>query len=149
MTELLFHAPRRIVRRIFLHCSASETHISGRDLVNVIDGWHRSRGFAEIGYHFVVDKEGIVLPARSLEKTPAAQKGNNTATIAICVHGLEFRDTWPHSAQASAVINLCGQINSAYRGIIAFWGHNEVSAKACPVFDYRTLLSLDRWRRMP
>ena len=154
MTDGQFLAPKRNVRRVFLHCSAWDDPMAGWNLVAEIRRWHtdpkpKGNGWNDIGYHYVIDKEGVIMPGRSLETTPAAQLGNNRATIAICVHGLTFADTWPHGAQAAAVINLAGQINAALHGIVGWWPHNAVSNRACPVFDVTKLLGLDRWRRMP
>jgi N-acetylmuramoyl-L-alanine amidase len=137
------------VNRVFLHCSASEAEFAGKDLVDLIDGWHLERGFDCIGYHFVIDKRGARLDGRSLEKTPAAQKGHNRMTIAICAHGLHFPPEWYKGKQARAILDLCQEINLAYSGLISYWPHNAVSNKACPVFDVEQLLNLDRFRRMP
>jgi hypothetical protein len=85
------------------------------------------------------------MPGRHLEKTPAAQKGHNAGTIAIMVHGLEtFTEL-----SLDACRDLCAEINEACEGRITFHGHCEVSAKTCPVFDYKGLLKLDRLGRMP
>lgn len=45
--------------------------------------------------------------------------------------------------QFDALIKLCKDIDEAYDGKITFHGHKEVSAKACPVFDYKEILGLD------
>ena len=153
MTDGQFLAPKRNVRRVFLHCSAWDSAMAGQELVAEIRRWHtdpkpKGNGWNDIGYHFIIDGMGEVMPGRSLEKTPAAQRGNNLKTIAICTHGLTFPETWPRGAQAASVISLCGQINVAYHGVIAFHGHNEVSNKSCPVFPVPDLLGLDRWSRM-
>jgi hypothetical protein len=147
---MIFEAPERPVTRVFIHCSADDSDVEGHDLVELITGWHLARSFSTIGYHFILDKTGAILPGRDLELIPAAQKGNNTGTIAICAHGLVFPEHWTKSAQAGAVINLCAMISTAYAGLVAFWAHNEVNSnKTCPVFDHKALLGLDRWRRMP
>ncbi len=141
----VFGRPRRRVDRVFLHCSASDDDtLSGDQLVETVRDWHRARDFADVGYHFLIDKLGAVLPGRDLEKTPAAQKGHNVATVAIMVHGLE---NFPRP-MLDACRLICGEINEAYAGRISFHGHREVSAKACPVFDYEDLLGLDRFGRM-
>jgi N-acetylmuramoyl-L-alanine amidase len=138
----MFAKPTRAVSRVFLHCSASSNRAyTGKRLREEIEAWHRERGFAQIGYHFVVDHLGEVIAGRSLEKTPAAQQGHNTGTIAICAHGLRKEDFTP--AQLYALANLCHDINDAYGGAVTFHGHREVAAKDCPVFDYKTLLDLD------
>lgn len=141
----MFERPRRRVERVFLHCSASDADsLASRKLVETVRVWHLARGFSDVGYHFLIDKHGEVLAGRSLEKSPAAQKGHNAGTIAICVHGLgEFPQP-----MLDACRELCRSINEAWRGRISFHGHCEVSAKSCPVFDYKGLLSLDKFARM-
>lgn len=143
----MFEAPKRHVNRVFIHCSASDVPLTGLDLVCEIDFWHKTRKpkpFREIGYHFVFDKLGWIGAGRSLELQPAAQYPYNKHTIAICVHGLEnFPCVMIDSLRA-----LCGQINQAYSGVIAFWPHNAVSNKSCPIIDIDDILGLDKWRRM-
>ena len=139
-----FTPPRRAVRRVFLHCSASDN--PEHDDVQVIRRWHRERGFSDVGYHYVVTKAGFVQTGRPLERDPAAQEGHNQATIAICANGLAVDRFTP--VQLTAVRDLCRAIAGAYRGRVTFHGHCEGSAKACPVFDYRGLLGLDAAGRM-
>lgn len=142
----LLEPPRRRIGRVFLHCSASDDEaLAGDRLVAEVRAWHLARGFSDVGYHFLVDKRGSVMPGRGLEKAPAAQKGHNAGTIAIMVHGLE---EFPKPA-LDACRDLCRSINEACEGRITYHGHCEVSAKPCPVFDYSALLGLDRFGRMP
>ena len=139
-----FVKPARPVNRVFLHCSASDR--PEHDSAAVIDAWHKQRGWTGIGYHFFVRKDGTLEPGRSLEKTPAAQEGNNTGTIAICLHGLA-REAFTE-AQFATLRTLCDQINQVYGGLVTFHGHCEVAAKACPVFSYREVLGIDKDGRM-
>lgn len=146
----MFTKPKRPVNRVFIHCSASDAtgpDYVGQGLVKTIDGWHRAREFNGIGYHFVIDKTGAVMAGRGLERTPAAQEGHNSGTIAICVHGLDVsRFT---AAEFASLLSLCKEINTAYNGTITFHGHREVNKlKTCPVFDYRKVLGLDQYGRM-
>lgn len=138
---MTFSKPRRAVSRVFIHCSASDH--AHHDDVSVIKDWHvRGRGWSDVGYHYFITKAGVVQAGRPLEQVPAAQSSHNTGTIAICLHGLEERNFT--QAQFKALRNLCSEINEAYDGNVTFHGHNEVAAKACPVFDYRAVLRLDR-----
>lgn len=146
VATISFDAPKRSVNRVFIHCSASEddTLIDGM-LYRKIRQWHvKERGWSDIGYHYLIDKLGNIQPARPLNKIPAAQKGHNTGTIAIMVHGLENF----HKLSMNSLHHLCNQIHFAYSGRISFHGHCEVSNKTCPVFDYKEVLKLDRWGRM-
>lgn len=123
--------PRRRVGRVFLHCSASDDDgPAGDRLVAEVRAWHLGRGFPDIGYHFLIDKQGSAIPGRGLEKAPAAQKGHNAGTIAIMIHGLAV-DRFPAVA-LDACRDLCRSINEAWEGRITYHGHCEVSAKTCP-----------------
>lgn len=121
---------------MFLHCSASE-----HGDVERIREWHLERGWKDIGYHYVILKDGTVEVGRPIEQIPAAQRGHNKGTIAICLIGL-YEDRFT-PAQRVALVALCNEIDDAYGHEITFHGHNEVAAKACPVIDYRRWLDLD------
>lgn len=75
------------------------------------------------------------------ERAPAAQQGLNTGTIAICLHGLD--EALFTTSQYESLRALCRAIENSYSRRIRFRGHCEVSNKACPVIDYRSILSLD------
>jgi N-acetyl-anhydromuramyl-L-alanine amidase AmpD len=136
---MAFEKPRREVERVFLHCSASDR--PAHDDVAVMREWHLARGWSDVGYHFFIRKDGEVQDGRDLEVTPAAQAGHNTATIAICLHGLAVENFT--EAQYRGIVALCNEIHEAYGGMVTFHGHCEVSSKACPVFSYREVLGLD------
>jgi N-acetyl-anhydromuramyl-L-alanine amidase AmpD len=109
--------------------------------------WHTKpvnqggRGWADVGYHFFIAKDGTVQPGRPLEAVPAAQIGYNKGAIAICLHGLsESRFT---SQQIQALVMMCGAMRDACGPSLRFRGHCEVAAKACPVINYRSILNLD------
>jgi len=135
-----FVAPKREIDRVFVHCSASSNPKHGD--VEVIRDWHKQRGWSDIGYHFFIPFDGKLQKGRGLEKTPAAQKGHNVGTIAICLHGLEKDDFT--TEQFETVKNLCNDINHVISDV-TFHGHCEVSAKACPVFDYKEVLNLNQF----
>ncbi len=134
---MIFKKPARWVNKVFVHCSASDSLRD--DNVATIRKWHLARGFTDIGYHYYIDKKGIVNLGRSLEKVPAAQEGHNTGSIAICCGGL--KDFTP--PQMKSLKALCEQINKVYGGLVTFHGHREVNAnKSCPVYAYKEILNL-------
>lgn len=135
----MFNKPRRKVTRVFIHCTASD--LVKHDSVAAIRKMHLDRGWSDIGYHLFIRKNGKLEAGRDLEKIPAAQKGHNTNSIAICLHGLK-KDKFTKS-QFDSLKRLCLEINDAYNGEISFHGHCEVASKACPVFDYKAILKLD------
>ena len=134
----MFKRPQRTVEKVFVHCSASSNpNVDAAE----VDRWHKQNGWAGIGYHYFIKTDGTLEEGRNLETTPAAQKGHNTGSIAICLNGLR-RDDFTE-AQFTTLRALCREIEQAYEGDITFHGHNEVAAKECPVFDYMTVLNLD------
>lgn len=139
MSGIDFKKPQRPVINVFIHCSASDH--ADHDDIKIIDEWHKKRGWSEVGYHFFIKKNGELQKGRDLEKTPAAQQGHNSGSIAICLAGLnieKFTDD-----QFNTLRGLCYLINVAYKKNVTFHGHCEVSSKSCPVFDYREVLKLD------
>ena len=133
---IAFTRPLRQVDKVFIHCSASDH--PEHDNVDTINRWHLERGWDGIGYHLVITKDGAIHPGRDLEKIPAAQKGHNTGSIAICLTGL--RDFTIDQMGALAMLAMV--INREYRGAVSFHGHCEVANKLCPVFAYRDVLAL-------
>ena len=134
-----FIIPERFVSTVFLHCSASNNPL--HDHVQVIRQWHIEKGWSDIGYHYFIRTDGVIQRGRNIEKQPAAQKGHNLGSIAICLHGLNEEDFTEE--QYKALILLCGQIDHTYGHKISFHGHREVSSKLCPVFDYKRVLNLN------
>ena len=143
----LFRLPVRTVDTVFVHCTASDR--PEHDDVSVIRDWHLREGWADVGYHFLINKDGTIQPGRSLERIPSAQKGFNTGSIAVSMHGLIERNFT--QAQVTALQSLAGSIVDAYAGInrtLRFQGHCEVAAKACPVVNYKAILALDASGRL-
>lgn len=137
----MFEKPERRIDRVFIHCSASKN--PDHDDIKVIDRWHRDRGWRMVGYHYFIQSDGNIQDGRPVEVTPAAQYPHNTGTIAICLHGLhDFTDS-----QFASLRIFCKEILKALPHV-TFHGHNEVSVKSCPNFDFRTVLELDEKGRM-
>lgn len=140
---MVFLKPHRHINRVFLHCSASD--YDHHDDISVIKKWHvEENGWSDVGYHFFIKSTGEVQIGRSLERTPAAQKGHNAHTIAICLHG----KTKFTPEQFRSLRHLCDEINRSYNSI-TFHGHNEVApGRECPVYNPQAVLGLDENGRM-
>ena len=135
---------KRHIDTVFIHCSASDN--PEYDNVAVIRRWHLARGWSDCGYHYYIQKPGILQIGRSVDRIPAAQYRHNVGSVAICVGGLEKFTL----AQGDRLIKLCQFLQKLHgREHLRFRGHNEVSRKSCPVFDYKTLLQLDSNGHMP
>lgn len=133
----VYKKPYRRVEQVFIHCSDSDR--PEHDDVSVIRDWHLARNFSDVGYHYFIQNDGTIQPGRGLNKIPAAQKGHNTLSVAICLHG---RNKFT-KAQKQSLVSLCREINKEHDGGVTFHGHKEVSNKTCPNFNYKRLLKLN------
>lgn len=128
----------RKINKIIIHCSATPEgrHVS----VNDIDKWHRDRGFAKIGYHWVVYLDGSIHKGRAEDVAGAHVAGNNSDSIGICYIGgvdasMKAKDTRTEK-QKIAIRNLVSDLQKKYPGA-SVHGHNEFAAKACPSFNVK------------
>ena len=138
--DISFTSPKRKISTIFLHCSA--TDVESHDDISVMKRWHMvDNGWSRVGYHFFINKNGNIQQGCPIEQIPIAQKGHNTGSIAICLHGLKKSKFT--TQQLESVKKLCKAITDSYDKKIRIRGHKEVSSKACPVFDYKATLGLD------
>lgn len=72
----------RKITHISVHCSFSP---QGReDDAKTIDEWHKKRWGSGIGYHYVILEDGTIQKGRWVDYAPAAVKGHNKGSIAIC-----------------------------------------------------------------
>ena len=145
-----FVKPSRKVTRVFLHCTASDH--AHHDNLETLRKWHvDERGWSATGYHALIPfAGGVQLTDRSMERTPAAQKGHNAGTIAITLSGGQHgKATAFTQKQFQTLKSYCREIHEAYGGQVTFHGHSEVArGRACPVYDYKTILGLDAAGRM-
>ena len=126
----------RKIDRIILHCTATP---EGREVdVAEITRWHKNRGFATIGYHYLVKLDGTIENGRSIHESGAHTKGYNRTSIGIAyVGGIDDskkpKDT-RNAEQLMALANLLDVLMQMYPKA-TLHGHNEFAGKACPSFD--------------
>lgn len=141
---------RKPVTDIWVHCSATRNDWLATaplsEKVKEITRWHRARGWGTIGYHHIIDRDGLVAKGRD-EDTPGAHvAGFNTGSIGICLiggHGSSESDSFlDHytKEQEVALRKLIDEIKKR-ADITAVRGHNEVAAKACPGFNVKRWLA--------
>ncbi len=115
--------PMGTVQWIFVHTAAHFGDCGAAE----IDAWHRSRGRAGIGYHFVVRRSGRVEAGRDLSLAGAHIEGCNTRSIGICCEG--HGDHEPHDpAQRASLLDLCRTLISRFDlSADRVLGHREVN----------------------
>ena len=100
--------------------------------------YHRSRGFACIGYHWVVRLDGRIESGRSESLVGAHCRGLNRCSIGVCyVGGVDAaghpKDTRT-PAQRKALLHLLSELRRRYPKA-RIYGHRDFAPKACPCFD--------------
>jgi N-acetylmuramoyl-L-alanine amidase len=105
------------------HCTVQEVH-----------QWHLANGWAGIGYHYFINKEGNIYTGRPEGATGAHCPSMNNHSIGICVEGEYMKETMPE-AQKRSVIELGVYIKKKY-GIGKVGGHKEFYSTDCPGTNY-------------
>jgi len=98
--------------------------------------YHRSLGWRDIGYNYVIEKSGLVAPGRSLEVPGAHCRagGMNTRGIGIALIG-NLEEHPPMQEQVDALVRLVGGVMQQYQVAVEnVLGHREVpgAATVCP-----------------
>lgn len=123
----------RPLRRIILHYTATP---SGVDFnTEDVRTWHIKRGFADIGYHFLVRLGGDVERGRPVDIAGAHAKGHNADSIGVCyVGGGEGEDTRTPE-QKAAIARIIDSLRTVF-GPMPVLGHRELpgAATLCPGF---------------
>ncbi len=131
---------KRCINSIILHCSDSDF-----GHVDLIDQWHRERGWSGVGYHYVITNgvlkskekyspfnDGLVQTGRDINKTGAHCKGHNTGSIGICLIGCH---TFSAKQLYIALPELLRMLMFDHEiSIDQVHGHFEFSrSKTCPI----------------
>jgi hypothetical protein len=135
----------RQINGIIIHCAATppdwredESTISK---VEEVRRWHVDiNGWSDIGYHFLIDRDGTVEEGRPVSRAGAHVRGHNSDTIGVCLfggHGSAATDTFEQHftpQQDAALRELIDALVGQY-GDMEISGHNKYAAKACPGFQ--------------
>ena len=128
---------KRNINEIIVHCSATA---EGKDFTTAqIKQWHLARGFSDIGYHWVIYRDGSIHPGRDESKIGAHCSGHNSYSIGVCYiggcasDGRTPKDTRTE-AQKASLLKLLKELKLRYPKA-TIHGHREYANKACPSFD--------------
>lgn len=123
---------REDTNRIIIHHTGNPTDddLSAEQIHRI----HQNMGWAGIGYHFVVRKDGTVELGRPDIAVGAHAEGFNYCSIGVHVSG-NFNIAEPTEAQLNALPMLLADICDAY-GLVAsdsvVMGHRDLMATECP-----------------
>jgi N-acetylmuramoyl-L-alanine amidase len=121
----------RTITEIVVHCTDSPDSLDVG--AKEIDEWHRDKGWNEIGYNWVVRRDGTLESGRSEEKVGAHCLGFNQTSIGIVWVG---RDT-PTAEQYETLIEKVSELQHRFDvRTPRVFGHRELnSGRTCPNLD--------------
>jgi N-acetyl-anhydromuramyl-L-alanine amidase AmpD len=132
----------RPITQLVVHCAATRPSLDVG--VDEIRSWHRQQGWSDIGYHWIVRRDGTVEQGRREELIGAHVSGHNRESLGIClVGGLdEHGDPAPEFTpeQFASLRVLLNDLLAKYDlSDDAILGHRDFPgvSKACPSFDVR------------
>ena len=101
-----------------------------------VDRWHKNRGWAGIGYHFFVRKNGEIYRGRPINTIGAHVSGANSNSIGICAEGDYSVETKMPDAQKIAIAELLDYLKSNFYPNAKIVGHRDIGSSQCPGYYY-------------
>lgn len=129
----------KAVEYIVIHCAATKAN---QDIgVEDIAKWHRERGWFDVGYHYVIRRDGTVETGRPKDRPGAHARGYNHLSLGICLAGGVAKDgrtpednftPEQYASLETLVINLKNEFPRA-----TVLGHRDLPNvnKGCPSFN--------------
>jgi len=130
---------RKSTKYLVVHCSATRP---SQDIgVKEIRQWHKNQGWQDIGYHYVIRRDGKVERGRAENLVGSHVAGRNSNSVGVCmVGGVSQKDIKPENnftpAQFASLKTLLKMLADKYKGAVVL-GHRDFPkvSKACPSFD--------------
>lgn len=132
---------RPSTKTLIVHCAATKPSMNWG--VREIRQSHKERGFLDIGYHFVIKRDGTLEKGRDVMQVGAHTVGQNETSVGICLVGGVDDKMQPQAnftpQQMATLSKLLDELKAKFPGV-AIKGHLDFAAKACPSFDVKRWL---------
>lgn len=134
--------PRKSTKYLVVHCSATRPSMDVG--AKEMRAWHKQKGWSDIGYHFVIRRDGRVEKGRAENLVGSHVAGRNANSIGVCLVGgvseknfLTAENNFTPE-QFASLKTLLATLVKKYPGAVVL-GHRDFPkvAKACPSFDAR------------
>lgn len=136
----------RLIEYIAIHSSATRENQDYS--VEQLTRDHIERGFATIGYHYYITKDGIIHKGRPIERMGAHVKGYNLRSIGICYEGGLDKEGNPKDTRTGEqkialknllmiVLDKLNRMEEQNPDKVVIKGHREFPNvnKECPCFN--------------
>ena len=117
----------RDIDTVIIHCSDTPNNM---DIgTATIREWHLERGWDDVGYHYIIRRDGTTEVGRQESRIGAHCLGKNYRSVGICLVG---RDKFTKE-QFHSLEQLVQDLRKRY-DVIDVAGHHKYSNKTCPNF---------------
>ncbi|WP_432797402.1 peptidoglycan recognition protein family protein [Poriferisphaera sp. WC338] len=104
-------------------------------------GHTKSKGWGDIGYHYIIDRAGRVWEGRPIQYQGAHVRANNPNNIGIMLLG-NFEKQYPSAAQLSALQTSLRTLRRRYGVPVSrIYTHRELVPTACPGRNLQTRIA--------
>lgn len=127
---------------LIVHCAATppSMNIGLRE----IRQWHKEKGWLDVGYHFIIRRDGTIEDGRDVGAIGAHCEGKNYTSVGVCLVGGVDAGGKPQAnftpQQMQALKDVLAGLKVEYPEATVH-GHREFAAKACPSFDVQRWLN--------
>ena len=128
----------REIELLVIHHSASARQSTTTALIR---SWHKERGWSDIGYHYVIEADGLVHVGREPHVVGAHCRGHNGNSLGICVVGdnTDAAQVW-NPQQTGALRTLVESIRRVWPEIVVK-RHCDLAATECPGREIESILA--------
>lgn len=132
----------RPVDLLVIHCTATPPEM---DIgVKEIRKWHMDKGWSDVGYHWVIRRDGTIEDGRPVNLIGAHTRGYNKKSLGLAMVGGVDENMRPEANFTGKQWHSLGLMCRGTRAVlpkIAIQGHNEFDfGKACPSFPVQNWL---------
>ncbi len=125
-----WNRPLEQVKYLVIHHSVTKHDATPDDIALL----HKARGWAGIGYHFVITKDGTAYYVGDIGTARANVKDKNELILGICLVG-DFTRHLPSDEQITSAHLLCNRLIELAPNVKSWedvTGHKDHQATACP-----------------
>ena len=99
---------------------------------DLIEKSHQGRGYACIGYHYLIGRDGTIYQGRPVNYQGAHVSGANPNNIGVSVIG-DFSHKLPNSKQLKSLQSILGYLRKKYQlPATKVYGHKHLGKSECP-----------------
>ena len=138
MSKVQFKS-RAVTEAIFVHCSATKASMNVG--LREIRQWHKEQGWLDVGYHFIIRRDGTIEEGRPVDVVGSHVKDWNSKSVGVClVGGIDDKGNMADTrtdAQKTTLRTLLVALLRKYP--VPIYGHRHFdNGKVCPCFDADT-----------